>query len=154
MSTSVSESAALKKKRAPKITAPGARRIKFTGIMAVPDEYGRLRILLIDRTADGHIDPSLYELRKAIPNRGPGFSLPYEVKKDDDDVRAVATVTVPARYKKHWGSVAEGLRGLEVLVEVTIRPFTLPGEALGEQLSGEALDLSMLGPRPTAAARA
>jgi hypothetical protein len=134
-----------RKKRAAKIPSPGAARITLTGIMAVPDDFGRLRIILVDRTSDGQFDPSLGNLRDAIPYKGPQFSLPYEMKIDkDDDTVGTATIFVPDRYKKHWGAVAESLRGLEVKLEATLRPFTIHGK--DASTSGVALDLAMLEP--------
>ena len=49
-------------KRAPPIAAPGARRVTFTGIMAVPDDFGRLRVLLERDWAAPAVDHSAARL--------------------------------------------------------------------------------------------
>lgn len=135
-----------KKKRAARIPAPGTQRVTFTGVMAVPDSFGRLRILLTDRSADGRPNHSLATLRRAIPGAGPGYSVPYEIAADrrpGDDVAATVFVVLPARYCKHWSSVAEGLRGKEVRVEATVRPFSF-AKGASEHVTGASLDLAML----------
>ena len=134
-----------KKKRAPRVAAPGAQRVTFTGIMATPDSFGRLRILLTDRSADDRPNYSLANLRRAIP-AGPGYKAPYEVASDrrpGDDVVATVVVVLPARYCEHWNSVAESLRGQEVRVEATVRPFSF-AKGDSEHIAGASLDLALL----------
>ena len=70
----------------------------------------------------------------------------------DDDTVGTATIFVPDRYKKHWGAVAESLRGLEVKLEATLRPFTMHGKDATS--SGVALDLAMLEPLAAASGSA
>jgi len=142
------------KPRAARAAAPGARRIVFTGVMAVPDDYGRLRIILLERFADGAPDSSWAMLARELPKVGPDYSVPYEIQPADDETRGIVRVTVPARHRKHWGPVAESLRGREVRVEATVRPFRFakPQEGGGEAeyAAGVALDLAMLEARAPA----
>lgn len=149
------------------MAAPGARRLTFTGLMAVPDDFGRLRVLLVERAADGAPDGSWAMLARELPRGGAeakpkSYSVPYDLREegaDADGVRGVVRVTVPKRYRAHWGKVAEGLRGQEVRVEVTVRPFTFQLDPESPALAperttaaGVALDLAMLGPRGSEAA--
>lgn len=129
------------RQRAPAVAAPGAARVAFTGVLAVPDDFGRLRVVLVDRLAGGAPDGSAAALARALPRRGPGFSVPYELAADAaGGTRGVAWVTVPARHRAHWGAEAERLRGREVRVEATVRPFRTAAA------HGVALDLAALEP--------
>jgi len=150
-----------KSKRRARVAAPGARRVTFTGIMAVPDDFGRLRVLLIERFADGTPDGSWAALAREFSRAGGG--LPYELREggaDADGVRGTVRVAVPVRYRAHWGRVAESLRGQEVRVEATVRPYTFQpdaetspgGEAQQATVSGVALDLAVLEARENRAA--
>lgn len=145
------------RQRAAQVAAPGAQRIVFTGIMAVPDDFGRLRVLLAENSADGTPDGSWAALARGLPRASDGYSVPYELWADGPDadgIRGVVRVAVPARHRAHWGQVAESLRGQEVQVEATARPFAfrLDTESAPETAqavaAGVALDLAMLGPRP------
>ena len=133
------------KKRAPRVAAPGAQRITFTGIMAVPDDYGRLRIALTETHLNGKPDSSWVNLVRAVPGQGLEYSTPYEIHPTSGDgTKGIALVVVPARHRKHWEAVAESLRGKEVKVEATVRPFQFSvGDA---RKSGASLDLAMLEP--------
>ena len=44
--------------RAARVPAPGALRVALRGILAVPDDFGRLRLLLLDEGPDGAPDGS------------------------------------------------------------------------------------------------
>jgi len=117
--------------------------------MAVPDDFGRLRVLLLDRGADGAPDLSWVRLAREVPRARPGSSVPYELWNDaGDGTRGAVHVTVPDRHRAHWGPVAEKLRGQEVRVEATVRPFRIPGDPGSVTAVGVALDLAALGPRP------
>lgn len=64
---------AVPRARAPRVAAPGAQRITLTGVMAVPDDFGRLRLLLLDERPDGAPDGSWGRLRNAVPRLHAGY---------------------------------------------------------------------------------
>ena len=116
--------------RAPRVAAPGAQRITLTGIMAVPDDFGRLRLLLLDERPDGAPDGSWGRLRAAVPRLHASYRPPYEMRAgvlgpDADNVRGTVWIVLPAHRRTYWLGVAESLRGRWVTVEVTVRPFRL-----------------------------
>ena len=53
--------------RAARVAAPGAQRITVNGILAVPDDFSRLRLLLLDEKPDGSPDGSWSRLQSSIP---------------------------------------------------------------------------------------
>ena len=134
--------------RAARTPSPHAARVSFAGVLAAPDAFGRLRVLLVERFADGSPSHAAAALRRAIPRGGPGFGLPYELHETPrDEVLGVVTLVVPARHRAHWDSVATDLRGREVRVEATLRPYAPGGRHGGPREPGVALDLAMLEPR-------
>jgi hypothetical protein len=126
--------------------------------MAVPDDFGRLRLLLLDERPDGAADGSWGRLRDAVPRPHAGYQAPYEVRAgalgpDADGVRGTVWIVLPAHRRAHWREVAEGLRGQWVTVEVTVRPFhfpssgrELPGADAPDYQQGASFDLAMLAP--------
>lgn len=118
----------------------------LTGVMAVPDAFGRLRVLLVDRLRDGRSGTSWATLSAAAPGSGDA-SAPFEFGAPDaDGVRGEFRATPPAHRKKYWLGVAEELRGQEVRVEVTVRPFSFVRADGVTWVSGMALDLAMVEP--------
>lgn len=143
-----------KKTRKPAVAAPGATRLSLTGIMAVPDDFGRIRVLLVDRLSTGAGDYSYAALRREIP-AGPGFAAPYVTREPDSEgTRGEFHAVPPARHKAHWLKVAEELRGREVRVEVTVRRYSF--DTLARHGAGASLDVAMIepfaAPAPAAAA--
>jgi hypothetical protein len=131
-------------RRAGRITAPGAKRITFLGVMAVPDEFGRLRVLVVDELADGTECRSRDVLVRAIPDlEGAPYRLHPE-RPDSTGVWGTATLAVPARHRAHWLAEAARLRGREVRVEATLRRYEF--ERDGESVAGSALDVSAVEP--------
>jgi hypothetical protein len=115
--------------------------------MAVPDDYGRLRLLILDQGPDGHYDSSARALREQVPPLHPGYRTPYTLREgplgpDAEGVRGEACVAIPAHLRKHWLGVATAARGKWVRAEVTVRPYRF--EAAGTPLTGAALDLAAL----------
>ena len=127
-----------------RIASPSARRVTFTGIMAVPDDFGRIRVILMEKFANGHYDTSWSILRRELPKLNQWYSVPYELHPPmDDETRGIAHVTVPKRHKKYWDSIATSLLGKEVQIEATIRPFRFANRS-GEYTTGVSLDLASL----------
>jgi len=127
--------------------------------MAVSDDFGRLRLLLLDERPDGAPDGSWGRLRDAVPRPHAAYRAPYEVRAgalgpDADGIRGTVWIVLPAHRRAHWLGVAEGLRGQWVTVEVTVRPFHFPSAgretagagAVAEYQQGASLDLAMLAP--------
>ena len=117
----------MSKNRAPRISAPGAQRIPVTGIMAVSDDFDRIRVLLLD------------DSWKKLP-QSKGDKCPYTVTAESNDVRATVCVVVPLHRKKYWLQLAESLRGKIVTIEMTVRHFFLPNS----ETSGFSFDLAYL----------
>lgn len=129
-------------KRATRVAAPGAVRLTLTGIVAVSDDFSRVRLLLLDEGHDGRPDPSAGALRRAVPARGDA-GVPYELRDgplpaDAAGVRGACWAVPPAHRRAHWLAVAAGLRGRWARAEVTLRPYCVEGRR------GVSLDLSML----------
>ncbi len=139
------------KARAPRVPAPGGQRLTLTGIMAVPDDFGRIRVLLVDRLPGrSHTDPSCATLLREV-RCGPGGSPPYRVHATDTEgVRGEFWAVPPAHRKKHWLDTANTLRGQAVQVEVTVRHFRFASDAgsAPDQLAGASLDVAMIEPAP------
>jgi len=135
-------------RRAARTPSPQAARVVFAGVLAAPDGFGRLRVLLVERFADGTPDyASVGALRRAAPGAGPGYGLPYELDAvPRDEVRGIATVAVPAAHRAHWVGVAADLRGREVRVEATLRPYAFAGRGGAREVGG-ARDLAQREPR-------
>ena len=140
------------RKRAAKVAAPGAIRITLQGIMAVPDDFGRVRVLLVDEFPDGTRDYSAAALRRAIPDNK-NMSVPYRIKEHaDDGVLGEFWCVLPQRYAKHWTAVAAELRGRPVKEEATLRPFQMvvrgndgpDGEESETINSGMSLDVALI----------
>jgi hypothetical protein len=120
------------------VPAPFCKRLVLTGVVASLDENSRIRLLLTERNKQGALDPSRQTLRKAFP---PGSS--YKIwDADSDGVHGVALITVPTRRRHYWLPIAEKLRGAEVRVEVTLRPYLFVAGTVS--YSGTALDLALL----------
>jgi len=128
------------RKRAAPIAAPGAARITFTGIMAAPDDFGRLRVLLESDWAAPLVDHSASRLdiacrqaarrlcaQATIAENGEAaeveITLAYAEAGGRCGASAQALLTVPARHSAHWLATAADLRGRPVRVEATIRTY-------------------------------
>lgn len=134
-----------KKQRAAPVPAPHAVRLTLTGIMAVPDDFGRIRILLMDQTRDGRPDKTWAVLRDSISRPYAAYRTPYKLHPvDTEGVRGEFWVSVPARHQKHWLGIAKETRGREVWAEVTVRPFSHVDATKPASVSGAALDLALL----------
>lgn len=118
----------MSKPRASRIAAPGAQRIILTGIMAVSDDFDRIRVLLLD------------DSWKKLPQPSKDGKCPYTVTADSNDVRATVCVVVPLHRKKYWLQLAESLRGKIVTIEMTVRHFFLPNS----ETAGFSFDLAYL----------
>jgi len=143
-------------KRAARVAAPGAPRVTFDGIMAVSDDFGRLRVLILDAGPDGRPSDAGRALRAAVPRPAapPGdphrgeYRPPFELlagplPPDAAGVRGVAWAVPPARRRDFWLAEAARLRGRWVRLEATVRPFAVGfGEAGG--FAGASLDVAML----------
>jgi hypothetical protein len=146
--------------RAAKVPAPGAKRITISGIMAVPDDFGRLRILIFAERPDGRPDGSWQRLRAAAPQSA-HCKVPYVASRpagpgelptpDADGVLGTAWFVAPRR-RSYWLQRASELRGQWVSVEATVRPYMRPhmrpqdGEPPGDHSprQGASLDLSLV----------
>ena len=128
--------------RAPRVAAPGSRRVTLTGVMAVPDDFGRARLVIIGERPDGTPDSSWARLRAAHVDCEPARG----AEPRAGEPHGVVCLVLPAHRRPHWLGVAETLRGQWVTVEATVRPYRR-GEH-GER--GNALDLAMLAPLPAA----
>jgi len=128
-------------KRASRVASPGATRLTLTGIMAVSDDFDRVRVLLMERPGDS----SWAQLAKEIPTLHENYRTPYELHDPDtEDVRGVFWAVLPGHRKKYWLETATELRGRYVRAEVTVRPFSYRDKKTGERIMGASLDLAML----------
>jgi hypothetical protein len=133
-----------RRKRAAAIAAPGAKRLVLTGIMAVPDDFGRVRVLLVDRLPGAEkLDMTWKTLADEI-SFSPGFTIPYRLQAvDTEGVRGEFWAVPPAHRRKHWLDVAAALRGKGVRVEATVRNYTIAGDT---PAYGASLDISLIDP--------
>jgi hypothetical protein len=130
--------AAGKKKRAPRVPAPGAERVVLTGVLAATDNYGRVRLLLLEEAPDGKSDYSWRVLRAATTPFTSGAPL-----ADATGCVGEAFFVLPARYREHWLNVAAELRGQWVRVEATQRRYVMK-KGNGCTTAGVSLDLTLL----------
>lgn len=98
-----------------------APRFELRGILAAPDDFGRLRVFLPE-DAPGTVAAE-------ILRRAPGPNGPLEPRGE------YFVVTLPARRRDHWLAVAARLQRCLVRLAVTARPWRCGGR------SGTALDL-------------
>lgn len=133
--------------RANKIAAPGAPRLTLTGIMAAPDDFGRVRVLLVNPLPSGASDRSATVLNEALPF-APGLDRPFRLHaRDTEDVVGEFWAVPPKHRRQYWLETAAELRGQEVTVEVTLRPYSFPSPTAPESfVRGVAFDLAMLTP--------
>lgn len=114
------------------------QRLTLTGIMAVTDDFNRLRLMVLEKTPDGRNDQSFNTLKRAITTE----KKPYEVatRPDLDDVLCVVTFSTPKRNLQHWLTTAASLRGKPVKIECRTRRynFTAPN---GDVKNGTSLDV-------------
>jgi len=110
--------------RARRVSAPGAPRLTLTGVMAVPDKFGRVRILLLNEHPNGSPNKSFTILDTALEGV---VDLPFTRNTPKsikaDGVVGVCWAVSPAHRKAHWLGVAEQLRGQWVRIEVTVRKY-------------------------------
>lgn len=116
--------------------------------MAVGDDFGRVRILLLDEGRDGRPDGSARALRAAAPAGAEDFRTPYELRHGPlppsaEGVRGECWAVPPAHRRAHWLGVAAELRGQWVQAEATVRRYTFAAPD-GARVAGVALDLVML----------
>jgi hypothetical protein len=157
---------------ADRIAAPGAARLTLTGIVAAPDDFGRIRILLLDRRLAGgaaggaaggpgssvaardEYDPSWRQLLAAVgmaDSAAGGRHTPHNFTAGDrapdrDGVRGECWVTAPPRHRAHWLAVAAALRGRWARAEVTVRRYRRPARGGAGADCGTVLDLAALDP--------
>lgn len=137
-----------RKKRATAVAPPGAKRLTLTGIMAVPDDFGRIRILLVE-SIGSRPDFSWKTLHDELPDTpGSDFKVPYRLQAiDSEGVRGEFWAVAPAHRREHWLAVAAATRGRSVRVEVTVRSYMFPAATDGTKGShGASLDVSMIDP--------
>jgi hypothetical protein len=127
------------------VAAPGARRLTLTGIMAVPDTFGRVRVLLVDRLlTTQRADFSWKTLLDEIPGSAM-FGTPYRLHAvDTEGTRGEFWAVPPAHRRKHWLELAATLRGREVQLEVTVRNYTIAATLERTASHGASLDVSMI----------
>jgi hypothetical protein len=124
--------------RASGLPSPGATRLTLTGICAVPDKFGRIRVLLMTHRRE-FPDSSWFRLVSAVPCEHPNYRPPYEIfPREDEGVKGVMWAVAPAHRRKFWLETATALRGQRVQLEVTVRPYKR------DDITGASLDLSML----------
>lgn len=130
-----------------RIAAPGAKRLKLNGVVAVSDCFNRVRLMIHDNFPDGKTDPTSYRLWTIKDDNAP-----YELRTEEvlppfaDGVRGTCWLTVPQLHRAHWLTVATDLRGKWATAEVTVRRYRFRGDD-GASHVGVALDLCMLEPR-------
>lgn len=143
--------------RARRVSAPGAPRLTLTGVMAVPDKFGRVRILLLNEHPDGSPNKSFTILDTALEGV---VDLPFTRNTPKsikaDGVVGVCWAVSPAHRKAHWLGVAEQLRGQWVRIEVTVRKYCVFGSPAPElaqaqeqaqaqeRVPGASLDICMI----------
>lgn len=126
-----------------RVPAPGATRLVLTGIMAVPDAHGRLRVMLADPAPGGRRDLSWQTLRRAAPDWA--GTPPYEIRQQGQDgAEGVFWAVPPAHRRAYWLGLAEELRGRPVRVEVTVRAYAFERGRASRR--GVALDVSSVDP--------
>lgn len=99
--------------------------------MAVPDDYGRIRIVLADERPDGSSNRSKENYLRVTGGAAP-------THRD-----TIAIVTAPAHRRAYWLGEAVRLRGRWVTAEAVLRPFRNCGVGVAP---GVALDLVALDP--------
>lgn len=117
-----------------------AKKVKLTlnALGAAPDDFGRLRFLLLDELKSGKKDYSSTALARAIP---PSLTRPFKLWDARDGVVGEFWVIAPKRKEKLFATMHAEARGKEVAVEVSLRRyhFTPPGKE--ESIAGISLDL-------------
>ena len=140
--------AALPKKRAPRVAPPGAPRLEITGIVMAPDDFGRVRLLIVEDAARPDCSAGRPDCSAGRPDcsaarlRAAGIAVP---PADRDGTCGAVSIVAPAARRDHWLAVAASLRGQRARAEVTVRRYMMraPGRA---PAPGVALDLAMLTP--------
>lgn len=124
-----------------RIPSPFNERITISGYMAAPDDFGRIRLIIVDQTPENKIDRSAHILRTKVPKLGIKYNVPYklvETTTQTDDTRGVVTFTIPDHRKEYWLAESTGYRGRWVTIEATKRPYRLLNS------HGMALDISLI----------
>ena len=114
--------------RATRVSAPGAARLTLNGIVAVPDDFGRLRLQLLIEGPTGYPDSSLPRLQRAVATFGQRFEGPFTL---DADGSAMVWIVAPAHRRAFWLERAAELRGTWASAEVTLRGFARPRSSHG-----------------------
>lgn len=135
--------------------------IELTGILVAPDDFGRLRLCLVDvlpsRERDAVADGSWARLKQAVPYSSE-YSVPYDLPQggapDDAGIRGECWITLPdGRSRESRGrrdrilALAKELRGKEVAVRVRPKRFAFDSGARhndGAHVAGTALVLETL----------
>jgi hypothetical protein len=104
-----------------RIARPGTQRVQFTGIVAVPDDFGRIRILITS-----------YQQKQLTQQAA--FLPIIQIDRPSDEYHFIVNVTAQYRHE-YWLKVAEERRGQIVTVEATVRP---------NQNHSLSLDLAMI----------
>jgi hypothetical protein len=119
--------------------------------MAVPDSFGRVRVLLMSSLPNGKADRGAELLRVSLPFSS-GLDLPFRLHaRDAEDTVGEFWAVPPAHRRRYWLDLATELRGTPVRVEVTLRPYTFPVPGAVEPstekasvLHGVAFDVAMI----------
>lgn len=119
------------------------QRLTLTGIMAVTDDFNRLRLMILDKTQEGCNDQSFNILKRVITTD----KKPYEVstRPDLDGVVCIVTFSTPKRNLQHWLTTAASLRGKPVKVECSTRRYNYTASN-GDVKNGTSLDVQLIEP--------
>lgn len=87
---------------------PGTQKISFTGLVAVPDDFQRLRLLL---TTHEKIEMCKQHMNLPIT----------AIERSTDQFQYIVIVVIPKRYRQYWLGIAQELRGQLAAIETTVR---------------------------------
>jgi hypothetical protein len=112
------------------------KRVTLRGYMLVPDDFGRVRLLLVKEGPGNRPDYSAEALRRALPGGGP-----HELRDapNTDGEWGAVWFALPPRHRAHWLKTAAELRGRWVVAEAAPRAYAFP-----DGRRGVSLDLAML----------
>jgi hypothetical protein len=137
-----------------------AQPVRLTGVLAAPDERGRLRLAFVgELAATKKPDASWRRLaRLAAPGQCVAWRFPRGGEADDAGLRGECWVALPrgagrraAERRERLRALAAGLEGSEVALAVRLRRYSFRGSH-GEQVAGIELLLAGLEPLTEAAA--
>ena len=101
-------------------------RIVISGILGALDGQKNINLILMNEQPNGQRDYSTNTLIKEIPIKYKNYKVPYEIHDlTYEDTRGNVKILIPTKYRKHWESVAESMRGQYVKIEATIRTYKI-----------------------------